>query len=72
MQPLCQKAWDRLDKGRKAAFIRSCRNTAKHEMKVLLRQLLYEEIQLKTAGLNADLKGSMMQLAGLKAVVQDT
>ena len=41
-------------------------------MKVLLRQLLYEEIQLKTAGLNADLKGSMMQLAGLKAVVQDT
>ena len=72
VQPLCQNAWDNVDKDRKVAFIRSCRNTAKHEMKGLLRQFLYEEIQLKTAGLNADLKGSMMQLAGLKAVVPDT
>ena len=72
MQPLCQNAWDKLDKGRKVAFIRSCRNTAKHEMTTLLRQFLYEEIQLKTTGLNADLKGSMRQLAGLKADLPDT
>ena len=65
-------AWDNMDKDRKVAFIRSCRNTAHHEMKGLLRQFIYEEMQLKTAGVNADLKGSMRQLAGLRADVPDT
>ena len=72
MDPWCQDTWDNMDKDRKVAFIRSCRNTYNHELKGLLRQFLYEEMQLKTDGLNADLKGSMRQLAGLKAVVQDT